>query len=103
MPFAYGEHIFRILPAKPWGPYEHFILNTLSEQPYSAQQLASLINLPYQLITEIMIPFMRVGWVELIEQSSEYYFKITETGINVSELEELPDIKDPQDKKIICN
>ncbi|MDV7428069.1 phospholipase D-like domain-containing protein [Acinetobacter baumannii] len=99
VPFAYGEHIFRILPAKPWGPYEHFILNTLSEQPYSAQQLASLINLPYQLITEIMIPFMRVGWVELIEQSSEYYFKITETGINVSELEELPDIKDPQDKK----
>jgi phosphatidylserine/phosphatidylglycerophosphate/cardiolipin synthase-like enzyme len=99
VPFAYGEHIFRIIPARPWGHYEHFLLQIVAAKSQSAHQLAEKVNLPYQLVTEIMIPFMRIGWVVLVESDLQYLFTITPIGKIISEWDELPTTKDPQDRK----
>ena len=99
VPFAYGEHIFRVIPEKPWGYHDHFLLHVISENAYSAKNLAQLTKLPYQLIIDIMIPFMKVGWVVLIEENGEHLFAATESGMKASSLEELPGVKDPQNRK----
>lgn len=94
VPFFWGQKRFKISKAQPWGPVDHLLLQTLAKQSYSAQQLADLSNLPRRLIIEIMIPFIRIGWVELVIIEQQYTFAITPTGVGFASSIVLPTPKE---------
>ncbi|WP_179149133.1 phospholipase D-like domain-containing protein [Pseudomonas syringae] len=95
VPFCQGQHRFKILKGQNWGAVDHLLLQEVVQQPCSAQQLADQSNLPRRLIIEIMIPFMRVGWVQLVKNDQGYFFQATDRGLVVASSDELPIEKDP--------
>lgn len=95
VPFCQGQHRFKILKGQNWGAVDHLLLQEVVQRPCSAQQLAEESNLPRRLIIEIMIPFMRVGWVQLVKNDQSYLFQATDRGVVVASSDELPIEKDP--------
>ena len=95
VPFCQGQHRFKILKGQNWGAVDHLLLQEVVNQPCSAQELAEQSNLPRRLIIEIMIPFMRVGWIQLSKEPQHYVFQATTRGIIVSQHAELPVEKEP--------
>lgn len=95
VPFYQGQHRFKILKGQNWGAVDHLLLQEIVNQPCSAQQLSDQSHLPRRLIIEIMIPFMRVGWVQLVKYNQGYLFQATNRGIVVASNDELPIEKDP--------
>ncbi|HHQ4444795.1 TPA: hypothetical protein ACSP1W_004102, partial [Aeromonas veronii] len=72
IPFHFGVHKFKIFKGHRWGALDHFLLQEISHRPYPIEELSLKSNLPQRLIIEIMLPFMKLGWVELIESDSKY-------------------------------
>ncbi|MEX0448003.1 phospholipase D-like domain-containing protein [Xenorhabdus sp. SGI246] len=97
VPFHFGIHKFKIFKGHRWGALDHFLLLEISHKSYPIDELSSKSNLPQRLIIEIIIPFMKLGWVELVELDSKYHFRITENGRNVANLEELPYEREPME------
>lgn len=71
------------------GSFGSFLLQEISLQPYPIEELSLKSNLPQRLIIEIILPFMKLGWVELVELNSKYNFRITSKGRSVANREEL--------------
>ena len=95
IPFHYGVHKFKIFKGHRWGALDHFLLQEISLQPYPIEELSLKSNLPQRLIIEIILPFMKLGWVELVELNSKYNFRITSKGRSVANREELPYEREP--------
>ncbi|MDU8643946.1 MULTISPECIES: phospholipase D-like domain-containing protein [Pseudomonas syringae group] len=95
VPFYFGQQKFKILKGQRWGAIDHLLLQEIVSAPQSAQQLSMLSKMPKRLIIEILIPLMRVGWLELIKGDSYYLFQATLRGKAVATLEELPLEKEP--------
>lgn len=95
IPFCHGQHRFKIFKGQRWEAVDHLLLQEVVKAPRSALQLSDASGLPRRLIIEIMIPFMRVGWIQISQQGMSYAFQATDTGTAVSSNEELPVVKEP--------
>ncbi len=97
IPFHYGVHKFKIFKGHRWGALDHFLLQEISRRSYPIEELSLKSNLPQRLIIEIIIPFMKLGWVELVELDSKYNFRITDVGFIVANHDELPYEREPME------
>lgn len=97
IPFHYGVHKFKIYKGHRWGALDHFLLQEISRRSYPIEELSLKSNLPQRLIIEIIIPFMKLGWVELVELNSKYNFRITEFGLIIANHDELPYEREPME------
>ncbi|QJI39567.1 hypothetical protein HKK52_01080 [Pseudomonas sp. ADAK2] len=95
VPFYFDQQKFKILKGQRWGAIDHLLLQEIVSCAQSAHQLSSSSNMPKRLIIEILIPLMRVGWLELVKGDSNYLFQATARGKAVATLEELPLEKEP--------
>jgi hypothetical protein len=95
VPFCHGQHRFKIFKGQRWGVVDHLLLQEVVKAPRSAIQLSESSGLPRRLIIEIMIPFMRVGWIQISQQDKSYIFQATPRGMAVASSEELPIDKEP--------
>lgn len=95
VPFHYGVHKFKVFKGHRWGVIDHFLLLEICDKSYSIDELSYKSNLPKRLIIEIILPFMKLGWVELTEIESKYYFKVTDIGRIVASYDELPYEREP--------
>jgi len=77
VPFCHGQHRFKIFKGQRWGVVDHLLLQEVVKAPCSAIQLSESSGLPRRLIIEIMIPFMRVGWIQISQQDKSYIFQAT--------------------------
>ncbi len=90
VPFGLGTYRFNLTKARLWGPIEKLLLEYLSNNPSSSDFLAEISSLPRQLIVEMIIPLMQVGWVEIKLIDNSYVFTTTIRGSEVAEYDELP-------------
>lgn len=90
VPVYWGQHNFVIKKASPWSAIDHLFLQAIVDCPASANLLATKSNLPKQLIIEIMIPMLKVGWVQIHQTNEGYIFEATPAGIKAANLPELP-------------
>lgn len=97
IPFHYGVHKFKIFKGHRWGALDHFLLQEISRSSYPIEELSLKSNLPQRLIIEIIIPFMKLGWVELVELDSKYNFRITDVGLIVASHDQLPYEREPME------
>ncbi|ATP10511.1 hypothetical protein CF134_04985 [Aeromonas salmonicida] len=97
IPFHFGVHKFKIFKGHRWGALDHFLLQEISHRSYPIEELSLKSNLPQRLIIEIMLPFMKLGWIELIELDSKYNFGITSKGREFANCEELPYAREPME------
>lgn len=98
VPFGYGNHRFKLFKGQRWGAIDQLLLQAITEEPRSSQKLSDESGLPRQLIIEIMIPLMQVGWVELVQLDNYYAFQATERGRIVANSDELPVDREHQSK-----
>lgn len=80
VPFCHGQHRFKIFKGQRWGVVDHLLLQEVVKAARSAIQLSESSGLPRRLIIEIMIPFMRVGWIQISQQDKSYIFQATPRG-----------------------
>lgn len=90
VPFGCGTHKFKMVKARRWGAIDQLILQAIAETPCTPQVLSDLSGLPRQLIIEILIPLMQVGWVEISNTNEGYLFQATLRGLAVATFEDLP-------------
>ncbi|WP_334325988.1 phospholipase D-like domain-containing protein [Gilliamella apicola] len=95
IPVYAGAHKFQIIKKSPWGVLDHFILSHLAKTPSSLTKLSYDSNLPSQIILQIIIPFMKLGWVEIIQNKKEYLLRCTPLGMVITDYDELPTIYEP--------
>lgn len=93
VPVYWGQHKFVIKKASPWSAIDHLFLQTIVDSPSSANHLAIQSNLPKQLVIEIMIPMLKVGWVQIRQTENGYIFEATDAGIKAAALPTLPAIQ----------
>ncbi|MDX7997846.1 hypothetical protein FE394_01195 [Xenorhabdus sp. Reich] len=96
--FGYGIHRFKIVKSRKWGAIDHAILQYITQQACTSRMLAEVSNLPRQLITEIVIPLMQVGWVEIMHNENGYFFQATSRGMAVATYEDLPSDSEPMSR-----
>ncbi|MBC3957718.1 phospholipase D-like domain-containing protein [Pseudomonas triticifolii] len=95
IPFGSGTHRFKIVKAKRWGAIDQLVLQSLAQRPATSQQLADMSGLPRQLVVEILISLMQVGWVEISNSLEGFIFQATIRGIAISTFEDLPVDSEP--------
>ncbi|WP_172666939.1 phospholipase D-like domain-containing protein [Pseudomonas chlororaphis] len=95
VPFCHGQHKFKILKGRRWGVVDHLLLQEIAQRPASAHKLSEDSGLPRRLIIEIIIPFMRIGWVQLTPLDGTYVFEVTQSGLAIAAGEELPMDREP--------
>ncbi|SDN59277.1 Phosphatidylserine/phosphatidylglycerophosphate/cardiolipin synthase [Pseudomonas arsenicoxydans] len=95
IPFGSGTHRFKIVKAKRWGAIDQLVLQSLAQRPATSQQLADMSGLPRQLVVEILISLMQVGWVEISNGLEGFIFQATIRGIAISTYEDLPVDSEP--------
>lgn len=95
IPFGSGTHRFKIVKAKRWGAIDQLILQSLVQAPATSQKLAEMSCLPRQLVVEILISLMQVGWVEISNSANGFIFQPTLRGTAVSTFEDLPVDSEP--------
>lgn len=89
-PFKYAKAKFNIKRISEWGVIDYIFLKELSFKIHSLQQLCDYSNLEKQIVIQILLPLMKMGWIELINYNSEFYFQITESGKKVCLENKLP-------------
>lgn len=90
-PFKYSRAKFCIRKLSDWGVIDYIFLKELSFKNYSLQELCSYSNLEKQIVVQILIPMMKMGWIELLTNNSDFYFVITELGKAACQENKLPD------------
>lgn len=95
VPFGYGHHRFKIMKRLTWGAVDHLVLQTIALKPLSSEELSEKTSLPKQLITEIVIPLMKAGWIEISSTQQDYQFQATQRGLAVATRVDLPTNKEP--------
>lgn len=95
VPFGHGFHKFKIMKRLNWGAVDHLILQTLAVESLTSNQLSEKTLLPKQLITEIIIPLMKAGWVEILSTKQDYQFQVTQRGLAAATQIDLPVNKEP--------
>lgn len=91
IPFFYARNKFLINRKSRWTILDLFFLKIISIKPVSIEELVLYSNLKRQLIIQIILPFVKSGWVEIIQNDNSYIFSVTELGIDISKRESLPD------------
>ncbi|HCF7102775.1 phospholipase D-like domain-containing protein [Pseudomonas aeruginosa] len=95
IPFGFGTHRFKIIKARRWGAIDHLLLQSLAQSPATSEQLAKMSGLPRQLVVEILISLMQVGWVEISNNPEGFIFQATLRGTAISTYEDLPVDSEP--------
>lgn len=90
-PFKYGRSKFSIKKLSDWGVIDYIFLKELSYKSYSLQEICKYSNIEKQVVIQILLPMMKMGWVELVTNNSDFYFVITKLGREACKDNKLPD------------
>lgn len=90
-PFKYARAKFSIKKLSDWGVIDYIFLKELSFKSYSLLDLCIYSNLEKQIVIQILLPMMKMGWIDLITSNSDFYFVITELGKRICQNDKLPD------------
>lgn len=101
IPFYSVTADFNILIEEGWSYIDNIFLKYIADCPRSMEDLVLSSNLPRQLIIQIIIPMVKMGWIELlhIPERSCYAFTATRSGKKVSEDAKLPTVKNNYSRK----
>lgn len=97
-PFKYSRAKFCIKKLSEWGVIDYVFLKELSLKNYSLQELCTYSNLEKQIVIQILLPMMKIGWIELLTNNADFYFVITELGKIACKENKLPDKEEDYDR-----
>lgn len=92
--FAYGQQKLNVTRTDGWSVLDFIILREIAKRQtlYSIEYLSEISQLPKQIILQIIIPFLRMGWVELDRTQNPICLAITSAGLVASDKNELPPV-----------
>lgn len=94
IPFKFGNSVFTIIKKSPWSIIDYLFLDTLNSSSMSLDNLSIYSNFKKQLVVQILLPMIKLGWIELISSDKDFIFEITDSGKNAVGLGKLPDIEE---------
>lgn len=100
VPILKDARRFHFEKGRRWSVFEHAILEALTRQNYTIEQLRADTNLPRRVVVEILIRLMRSGWVEVRNRQSYIEFQATPIGAVTATLLELPPVTEPSKRFI---
>ena len=70
-PFKYSRAKFCIKKLSEWGVIDYIFFLYLSLKNYSLQELCTYSNLEKQIVIQILLPMMKIGWIELLTNNAD--------------------------------
>lgn len=92
-PFAAGNHQLTFRKNKYWNIVDHLILRSIAEKQYTIEELAEFSGIKRQILVQLLIPFLKLGWIELLQELGTIRARITDRGKIISKYVELPSPK----------
>lgn len=89
-PFAAGNHQLTFRKNKYWNIVDHLILRSIAEKQYTIEELAEFSGIKRQILVQLLIPFLKLGWIELLQELGTIRARITDRGKIISKYVELP-------------
>lgn len=93
-PFKSGWSKFDIKKQSEWSVVDYIFLKEISKRSYNLNDLCEYSNLQKQLVIQILLPLMKMGWVELETVNNDFNFVVTELGKIACEGDKLPNLED---------
>lgn len=93
-PFKSGWSKFDIKKQSEWSVIDYLFLKEISLKSYSLKELCEYSNLQKQIVIQIILPLMKMGWVELIAYNHDFNFVITELGKEACSGDKIPNLED---------
>lgn len=92
IPFLTNSFNFKILRKSKWSIIDYFFLKRLSLQDYDLEEISEYSNFKPQLVIQILLPMIKLGWIDIVSTDSNFIFRITEAGKSACQGSKLPDI-----------
>jgi phosphatidylserine/phosphatidylglycerophosphate/cardiolipin synthase-like enzyme len=92
--FAYGQQKLNITRTDGWSVLDFIILREIanSSSLSTLENLSEISRLPKQIIIQIIIPLLRMGWIELDRSQNPTCVVITKNGLVAADRNELPPV-----------
>lgn len=93
VPFAYGTNLFTFKKKSNWNIIDHLLLRTISDNDFTIDNLAEFSGIKRQILVQILLPFLKLGWIEVVQEVGIISVRITERGKIIAKERELPSTK----------
>jgi hypothetical protein len=90
MPFAFGRNVFKIRNEGTWTVLDLLILRAIVKKKCTLDEFVVYSNIKRQLLIQIIIPFLKLGWVEIEETGDKLKINATKLGELVASQLSLP-------------
>lgn len=90
IPFAAGNNQLTFRKNKHWNIIDHLILRSIAKNQYTIDELSEFSGIKRQILIQMLIPFLKLGWIDLLQEIGIIRVRITDRGDIVSRLKELP-------------
>ena len=92
--FAYGQQKLNVTRTDGWSVLDFIILREIAKRSsfFTLEHLAEITQLPKQIILQIIIPLLRMGWIELDRSKNPTCVAITNIGLVAADRNDLPPV-----------
>jgi|GEM_PF-4890350 len=80
IPVYKAKYTFNTERNTSWGAIDKIFMDSLAQSSQTIEELVAASNLPRSLVLEIIIPFIREGWIHIKTESNSVRFALTERG-----------------------
>lgn len=95
VPFLTKGFNFKISRKNRWSVIDLLFLKRLGLQDYSLEEISNYSNFKPQLVIQILLPMIKIGWLDIAYAQSNFVFRITDAGKDVCKGDKLPDYAKP--------
>lgn len=93
VPFSYGTNLFTFKKKSNWNIIDHLLLRTIADNEFTIDKLSAYSGIRRQILVQILLPFLKLNWIEIIQEPESISVRITERGKFIAKASELPSIK----------
>lgn len=93
VPFAHGTNLFTFKKKSSWNIIDHLLLRAISNNNFNIDKLAEFSGIKRQILVQMLLPFLKLGWIEIVQESGIINIRITERGKIIAKQRELPSSK----------
>lgn len=93
VPFSYGTNLFTFKKKSNWNIIDHLLLRTIADNEFTIDKLSVYSGIRRQILVQILLPFLKLNWIEIIQKPESISVRITERGKFIAKSSELPSIK----------
>lgn len=93
VPFSYGTNLFTFKKKSNWNIIDHLLLRTIADNEFTIDKLSAYSGIRRQILVQMLLPFLKLNWIEIIQEPKSISVRITERGKFIAKASELPSIK----------